>query len=656
GVSSDIARKQMQAAIVYNMLSAADCRILQGAHVISSLIKDKDKDGEYDAGTDHQVLHFGPEEFLNEPTIETEDGGETEINLQRGNRNGFTGRFRGFYPLVKSGNRLSCTGTESAVQNLKQAVGSGIGDLAGSIVGSLTTAGGIVVGGLAAAAFCGATAGVGCVALGLAAGGVGGVLIGSGAAAVTHAVATGILVPSDLGREPGYDMEGAAGKVLFEVKREFNMGVEGHRSPLFGMSLKTGNDGNKPYFLMGRRYSYLLPTGLTPNHNSQRYTEIYPMEDEDKEEGDFDHLSKPAKSALYAYRVRMEGVPVILETSAPEIGSVEGKISMRSFLDNSHFKICKGASGYIQSNAQRINNSGEAAKTTFFKEDMVYPKVKITENATSCIDTSSDSDMSEAEEISKTLYKAEGGSTSEANCGDTIPLGQNAEPINIICKGGMTEVGSLSIPGYGEISNPVYVQGSPSSALYTESGCVNGPFNVTNLVTGINYLTTSQTILKRLFLNRYQQDSTVKIKAKVPAGKAMPVFVDKDYINLGIADGNHYGAVRNPAAKEATVKVRESTETGFESKKFNSLADSATAMMLNITYDVQDDNLELKAWPEGSTGSSQTVSTDIQISSSSARWITVGKVYYMMDAPSPDDPYVPEIQTARVEGDSVLCS
>ncbi|MFB6292542.1 MAG: hypothetical protein ABEI58_04075, partial [Candidatus Nanohaloarchaea archaeon] len=61
---------------------------------------------------------------------------------------------------------------------------------------------------------------------------------------------------------------------------------------------------------------------------------------------------------------------------------------LRNFLDRTSYLVCKGAQGYIQSNAgTNMNDDGEAGSDNGKNEDQVYPLVEITENATVCMPT-----------------------------------------------------------------------------------------------------------------------------------------------------------------------------------------------------------------------------------------------------------------------------
>ncbi|MFB6244899.1 MAG: hypothetical protein ABEJ03_00975, partial [Candidatus Nanohaloarchaea archaeon] len=72
------------------------------------------------------------------------------------------------------------------------------------------------------------------------------------------------------------------------------------------------------------------------------------------------------------------------ETKTKVFGG-DGKVSLHNLMENSKFLYCKEARGYVQSNAGSYNDDGEAGGTPP-QEDRVFPIVQITENRTECFD------------------------------------------------------------------------------------------------------------------------------------------------------------------------------------------------------------------------------------------------------------------------------
>lgn len=269
GSDGEEAQRVMRGAIVWNMMTASDCRIASATHMISSTALGED--GEIH--DDIQIEH--PDEDV---SLETEDGrafklaeNDDFIEYVAGNNgNGYIGNFDDFQPLINSGLNPTCTGTTSVLKEMNDQVKDAENDLAGKALDGLIVVGGGAVG----AGLC--ATGVGCAA-GVAVAGATTSYVLSDAPSAGNAMA-GYMVPGsqgDIGSEPSVDMEGVMGRMEFDVERTFLMGTNDPINPMFAVGFKFNTPNNVPGFWRGKRYSYLLPAGLSPDSFDREYHSIF---------------------------------------------------------------------------------------------------------------------------------------------------------------------------------------------------------------------------------------------------------------------------------------------------------------------------------------------------------------------------------------------
>ncbi|MFB6100352.1 MAG: hypothetical protein ABEK16_03690 [Candidatus Nanohalobium sp.] len=119
------------------------------------------------------------------------------------------------------------------------------------------------------------------------------------------------------------------------------------------------------------------------------------------------HFKNGKLEGLYNYRVRMVNVPMIApatpqyttsgyETKKNKHDSLgEGKFE--DFIEEVEYKFCKGARGYVQTNAKWLPNTGEATGSISRIENAVFPMIAITNNKFgkngNCIRTGSDESL-----------------------------------------------------------------------------------------------------------------------------------------------------------------------------------------------------------------------------------------------------------------------
>lgn len=245
---SDMAKKQMQGAIVWNMLAASDCRILATTSLLTQggQSDDFDPDEMPTNPVDGKAFKVSTSDFLSE--------------LAENEGNGYTGNFDSFLPLEKSGFGYPCIGTQSTIKEVEDATKNAQNDFVSTAFsGAYKAVGaGLVITGIASCPF---TGGSGCVA---AAAGVGMVIESDFAGDMVGQV----IVPGgseDIGAEPGFDMEGVFSRMDFDVEKSFLMGTDDYQDPFLGLALKFDKPKNTPGFWRGKRLSYLLPAGLDPD-------------------------------------------------------------------------------------------------------------------------------------------------------------------------------------------------------------------------------------------------------------------------------------------------------------------------------------------------------------------------------------------------------
>ena len=230
--------------------------------------------------------------------------------------------------------------------------------------------------------------------------------------------------------EKSNDMEGRFGKVYFDVKKEFTIN-QGRNSisdeTLLGLRVEEdilqADRDTFPGFWRGSRNAVYLPAGLENsedgNWDDPKDHELYRDEasgwnglgtkkkaryesgDERKftvGDGYMDNTNQRGNKIvkLYTYRPRMENVPIVagdvskfMNAKALE-NSPGDEAKFEKFVEEARYRFCSGVSGYIQSNAMKIDNGGEANEIISYVEDAVFPKVSITSGEaarTSCIPT-----------------------------------------------------------------------------------------------------------------------------------------------------------------------------------------------------------------------------------------------------------------------------
>ncbi|PSG98724.1 MAG: hypothetical protein BRC29_01190 [Nanohaloarchaea archaeon SW_7_43_1] len=222
------------------------------------------------------------------------------------------------------------------------------------------------------------------------------------------------------------DMEGKFGRVSFDM----NDTVVIEDPKIGSTSLFEGNpwrpSGNFPDFWRNQRLSMMLPNGLEetndlcdnvgPEHYKKTQSVFYKEyeaisglyeaftgnnEDINVYEG------REGPSSIYAFRVRMQNVPIIKEGYLGPKQNLNTcqrgtESKLKKFLiggenqDSARYVLCKSASGYIQSNAGSIDNTGETNVDRIdlkrdFATETIFPKLLIRENSDYCLsDTQSE--------------------------------------------------------------------------------------------------------------------------------------------------------------------------------------------------------------------------------------------------------------------------
>jgi hypothetical protein len=418
------ARRQMEGLIVWNAAAASDCRFLATTHIQNQIaygdeladagIEPSEKPLRWAKNKDWE--HTGNPKNARTWILGTgsyEDGNKSKV--VKNNSNAVVG-FDGFGPLIESGFTKRCLGSESVINKIKNAAKSAANSAIGKVVGPLKTGLTIVavVGGGIAIAGCAVASGGLCAVGGTVAaaaiiGGTGTAVAGAGSA-IALDLTNRYLVPkaqTEFDDDPAFDMEGKFGRIKFRINESFHFAKGGVGKPLWGQNFKAGGwkDGKTAGFWRGRRFMYALPPGLKPvGEKGKEYHAIHPAWQEiSKYDGYKDYGGvgdgRVRIRALYSWRVRMKDVPIITDGFSP---SQEERITnfrrvrdshdpspvkiIRTLLRNSQYLFCRGARGYVQSNAKKMFNEGEAVGNKGKKEDNVYPFVKITEGATSCLD------------------------------------------------------------------------------------------------------------------------------------------------------------------------------------------------------------------------------------------------------------------------------
>ncbi|MFQ3274982.1 MAG: hypothetical protein ACI9LV_000059 [Candidatus Nanohaloarchaea archaeon] len=236
---------------------------------------------------------------------------------------------------------------------------------------------------------------------------------------------TEIVKPALDGARPGpnskqtNDMEGRFGKIGFNMENTLVF-----EEPQIG-SLSLYKDaptdfGNFPDFWRNSRTSLMLPDGLSSNdcsrsHAAKKQAVFYPEHEPisalyEIYSGNNEDINKynGGQRMIYAFRVRMQNIPIIKEgydgyTNGLTLCGRGTNSDLKEFLlgaDGPELKpakyvLCENATGYIQSNAGAIDNSGETDVDNFdwasgFGTEIVFPRMVAERGATDCIDQSPD--------------------------------------------------------------------------------------------------------------------------------------------------------------------------------------------------------------------------------------------------------------------------
>lgn len=212
------------------------------------------------------------------------------------------------------------------------------------------------------------------------------------------------------------DMEGRFGRINFDV--ENTLVFEDPRIGSLGLYSEAPEDfGNFPDFWRNARTSFMLPAGLQSNECSGRHSvkkqavfypgyepisglyELYSGNNEDI------NIYNGGKRMIYAFRARMVNVPVVKESySGPyrdlTLCGQGANSDLKKFLrgdpesqdsNPAKYILCENATGYIQSNAGSLDNSGESDVDSFdwvngFGTEIVFPKLLVRNGADDCTD------------------------------------------------------------------------------------------------------------------------------------------------------------------------------------------------------------------------------------------------------------------------------
>jgi hypothetical protein len=412
--SPEEARKQMEALIVWNAMASSNCRVLMAGQIIDNI-----KWGE------EGFNEFEPIESPDERVLKIDDADEWLSDYRGSNKNGIYGFEGGFDPLVEGEFTKKCLGAKSIMQEIENDVQDSISDAASSLLGG--------IGGLTGLGVQIVTGGVLLTAVDYA---IDGDTIGGSVGDTVGNWAGRTIVPGatrNFAREVGFDMEGKYGRVNFEVNRTFHMGeMEEYPEPIIGFNFKADDgEGNKPNwksntpgFWRGKRFMYAVPPGLVPKGSHGFGCCSLEPDSPGDWEGPFDGISnfegygdgRKKIRTFYAWRVRMireerlndedfysYNIPLAAdgELDLHKNNFNHPKVNMiRYLLRNTEWIMCRGAEGYVQSNAYKMFNDGEVQKTNSKKEDNVYPMVKITEGATDCLEPDSGTTLDEVSGVS----------------------------------------------------------------------------------------------------------------------------------------------------------------------------------------------------------------------------------------------------------------
>lgn len=186
--------------------------------------------------------------------------------------------------------------------------------------------------------------------------------------------------------EESGDLEGRQGKMNFNVSQSFTISqeelIKAEYDSDFGDGFLVFNGA--PHFWDGERVAGFVPDGIRDADNWDRAQSIF--DDETTQGPDIEWIDgsdTPIYSKLYSYRVRMTGVPTIIDSDS--FIDDDGRKNFDEFVATARYQLCEGASGTIQSNAKYLNFGGEAQGDDSAVENAVYPEVQITQGSLSCL-------------------------------------------------------------------------------------------------------------------------------------------------------------------------------------------------------------------------------------------------------------------------------
>lgn len=398
-------------AAVFNMLAAADCRVLGYAHSMTEL---KNRTTQWVDGDKDEKMNINPDD------VAEETGTSSDFIINNLRSHSFTDymltheenddkRIYSSDPQVKNFRALISTDLNTAcvgAPNARKAVTDQLDQRFGGILRSAGTAGGAAAGGILLAAGPGGWAVAGA---GITAGAVGGYILsdnflgGSG---------------NDFVKEPGFDMEGKFGAIDLNITREtrsftvsatedpnfdcdsdISVDMDEYKKgcktlfedsvipqPLFAANLLPGNEkGKTPPFWRGDRGTFMLPPGIGPDTRSEwdkgektlrgkskstgddRGVEtlvgdkLHPKEYLDVNAGasgnppfDFTHFYHWPVRALYSYRIRMKNVPMAFTPDEAE----ELRDLMEEYEDDNLGMVSHQALRFIAGKANYVFCSG----------------------------------------------------------------------------------------------------------------------------------------------------------------------------------------------------------------------------------------------------------------------------------------------------------
>ncbi|PSH01201.1 MAG: hypothetical protein BRC26_04125, partial [Nanohaloarchaea archaeon QH_8_44_6] len=222
------------------------------------------------------------------------------------------------------------------------------------------------------------------------------------------------------------DMEGKFGRINFEVDNTLEF-----KNPRVGATAIYDNDisetGSFPDFWRANRVVVMVPESLQrqndcgnwiPDNNNPAKsqatfvpgTENGLSNNKDVNKYDDKLLGNSGNRLIYAFRVRMQNVPIIKEGYAGQrsdfnhgLCTKDESSGIKDFLmdystddpygnsEAARYIFCEEATGYIQSNAGKMDNTGESSVDKFdlisgYGPEIVFPKLLIRQNADDCLE------------------------------------------------------------------------------------------------------------------------------------------------------------------------------------------------------------------------------------------------------------------------------